>query len=225
LDRAIRHLKDIPNARVSIIILRIVASMRHENNRPIYCFLKKGTFVKEYPNVTAAANDINYSRTSIILNIKGTAKSVGDFVFSYEKKFPGYTHIKHSQYQVDRFSLIGQYQCTYPTVMEAAKDTGIDYTRIYRCIHEKRDLDTGFYWRYRKKKVPQPINPIRAPNRPKIFQFDLNGKLIDTFKTATAASQKTGIDRKQINRCCLKQEQTAGGFHWTTSYFADLPKI
>jgi len=198
--------------------------MRTENERPVFCFLKQGTFVRTYPNVTEAAKDINYSRATVIGHISGRTKSVGDFVFSYENKFPGYSHIKNTQLNVDRFSSDGVYQCTYSSVAAAAAATGIDPTRIYRCIHEKRDMDTGYLWQYRKKKIPDGFQPVPTFNRFKIFQFDTNGKLINSFNSASEAAKQTGIDRRQINRCCLKQAQTAGGFKWATSYFANLPK-
>lgn len=193
--------------------------------RVVYCFTKKGTFVQEYESATEAANAIHYSTTSVLANIRGRVKSVGDFVFSHEKVFPGYSHIKNSTLQVDQFSLRGKHLKTYPNVMEAANAIGIDYVKLYRCIHENACLDTEYFWKYRRKKIPQTHKPFAAPNRPKIFQFDLEGKPIGSFKSIAEASRKTGIDRKQINKCCLRQAETGGGFRWSTSYFAAFTKI
>lgn len=193
--------------------------------RIIYCFTKKGAFVQEYESATQAANAIHYSVTSIYANIKGRVKSVGDFVFSHEKVFPGYNHIKNSTLQVDRFSLSGKYLKTYPNVMEAAKALRIDYVKLYRCIHENACLDTGYFWKYRRKKLPQTYKPFTAPNRPKIFQFDLEGNQIDSFKSIAEAARKTGIDRKQINKCCLRRAEIGGGYRWATSYFASFTKV
>lgn len=48
----------------------------------------------------------------------------------------------------------------------------------------------------------------------KILQYDLDGNLIEEFKSIREASEKTGIDRKAISNCSkgVKHYNTAGGF-------------
>lgn len=212
------------NANACVICFGKEDAPLRTQNRPIYCFDKRGKFLQRYETTAAAAIAIQYSAVSITGNLRGRVKSVGDYVFSYEKVFPGYSPFKQSNLQVDCFSLTRKYLRTYPNVMEASKALKIDYVKIYRCIHDKTCLDTGHYWAYRRKSISRAPKRVCAPNRPKIFQFNADtGKFIASFNSISDAAKNTGIDRIQINRCCLRKAKTAGGFRWATSYFAKFP--
>ena len=43
-----------------------------------------------------------------------------------------------------------------------------------------------------------------------------NGIIINTFKSISEASRMTGINRSNVNQCCLKRSRykTAGGYEW-----------
>jgi predicted GIY-YIG superfamily endonuclease len=50
----------------------------------------------------------------------------------------------------------------------------------------------------------------------KVFQFDNDGKLCDTFKSMLEAEKKTGISRQLISMCCRGVTNTAKGYFWST---------
>ena len=49
-----------------------------------------------------------------------------------------------------------------------------------------------------------------------VLQFNLNGKLLKEWKSATEASKHLGIAQMSISSCCLQKPKynTAGGFLW-----------
>ena len=48
-----------------------------------------------------------------------------------------------------------------------------------------------------------------------VAQFSLDGRLLNTYKSACEAARQTGINRQSISECCLgKRYKTTGGFIW-----------
>lgn len=55
-----------------------------------------------------------------------------------------------------------------------------------------------------------------------ITQLSLDGKMLNQFRSATIASETTGICRQHISQCCTGLRKTAGGYLWKHS---DIPRI
>lgn len=51
-------------------------------------------------------------------------------------------------------------------------------------------------------------------NEIKVYQYDLNGVLINEFDSVKEASNKTGVCRTKISSCCSGSRLTSGGFIW-----------
>ena len=82
----------------------------------------------------------------------------------------------------------------------------------------KRQSAGGFQWCYYKdlnkflnKKY---INLNSKKRQKKVAQYDLNDNLIAIFNSQREASEKTGVCRSSITRCCTGNRKTAGGFKW-----------
>ena len=52
-----------------------------------------------------------------------------------------------------------------------------------------------------------------------VIQYTPQGKRKKIFNSITDAAEKTGINRSSINRCCLGERNTAGGYVWE---YADI---
>ena len=52
------------------------------------------------------------------------------------------------------------------------------------------------------------------PKSKKVNQYSLNGEFVKTFGGARDAQRITKIDASSIGRCCIKKQNTAGGFKW-----------
>lgn len=54
-------------------------------------------------------------------------------------------------FPVDQFTKDGQYVATYPSIMDAWRETGIDPSAINKCTHSKRKSAGGFLWKSTKQ--------------------------------------------------------------------------
>lgn len=52
------------------------------------------------------------------------------------------------------------------------------------------------------------------PNSKIVYQFALNGALVNTFESSGEAARLTGIDRRQISAVCNGRQDTAHGYIW-----------
>ena len=50
----------------------------------------------------------------------------------------------------------------------------------------------------------------------KIFQHDLNGKLLNTFNSLKSAAKETGTHNSRISECCNGKQKTSNGFKWSS---------
>jgi hypothetical protein len=61
----------------------------------------------------------------------------------------------------------------------------------------------------------------------KVYQYDLEGNLIDMFINASVAMQKTGVKDSNIGRCAKNENgygtKTAGGFFWSFIKYNKYP--
>lgn len=61
----------------------------------------------------------------------------------------------------------------------------------------------------------QKISETRNFNKnKKVYQYDLNGNLINIFKSSLEAKRFFKIKNNSITRCCRNLQKTAGGFIW-----------
>lgn len=58
------------------------------------------------------------------------------------------------------------------------------------------------------------IHHLREPKRNDVVQKDMNGEIVETYRSVTDAARQTGISRGMISHCIHGRAQTAGGFVW-----------
>lgn len=65
------------------------------------------------------------------------------------------------------------------------------------------------------QKWVKKVQPLAAEkSKTKVVQYDLNNNLIAVFNSQREASEKTGVCRSSITRCCTNKRKTAGGYKW-----------
>lgn len=55
-----------------------------KNSKPVYQYLKQGTFIKEWESIKQAGESLKIQRTDITQCCKGKHKSAGEFVWKYK---------------------------------------------------------------------------------------------------------------------------------------------
>lgn len=72
-------------------------------------------------------------------------------------------------------------------------------------------------WQLHKKIVANTKHKkgIDNPNSKKVWQFDLEGNLIEQYPSVADASAKTRIDFRSISKCALGHLKYAGKYVWS----------
>jgi hypothetical protein len=80
--------------------------------------------------------------------------------------------------------------------------TNNNITNLEWCTH-KYNNTYGSLKNIRGKKKRRPV-----------YQYTRTGKFLKQFDALFLASDMTGINKANINSCCLEKRKTAGGFIW-----------
>ena len=78
------------------------------------------------------------------------------------------------------------------------------------CLHIDKTCK-GFYWSYSDTDNPNNNTDLRTK---KVIQYDLTGKEVARYFSASEASRKTGFSKTCITRCCRGERKSSGGYIW-----------
>ena len=106
----------------------------------------------------------------------------------------------------------------YKNVAEAARAVAISKNMIFQELQkEVKALTGGFYWS-RNNYLNQVKNYPNAGKAKQVFQYDLNGKFINSYCSTGAAARSLGIkSSSHIGECCRGKIKTYKGFIWRYS--------
>lgn len=109
--------------------------------------------------------------------------------------------------KISQWNLNGELIKTYSGSSIAAKETNIPIQNIDKCLHNKRQTAGNFYWTY-ENQLPN-IKKIT-----KIYQYDLEGNLINIYNTKAEASKALHCDSGSITKVCRGERKTCAGYIW-----------
>lgn len=80
----------------------------------------------------------------------------------------------------------------------------------------KNDCVENLEWCTAKYNVAYSgvVSKMNDATKKKVHQFDLQGKLVNSYQSVKDADKYTNIDFRLISRCCLGKSRTAGGYVW-----------
>ncbi len=157
----------------------------------IYCYLKNGKFLEEYPNQTQASKALNIS-ISVIKEARLCGNCVNDTYYfctvkdiSYDRARKKYIQTR-PVYKYDGNT--GEFICGYNTQTEAELDN--KYSNITKAIKLKTKDKNGFMWgieKFSNYNKPAIKNKMR-----KVGKYSLSGELVTIYPSATAAARENG---------------------------------
>jgi len=115
---------------------------------------------------------------------------------------------KKTVYQYDDSKLI----TTFNSAASAADSMGVTSGSIRAACNPNIKQGTrikGFLWSY----LPLPPASKNQKERP-IQQLNNNGQLIKEFQSGSQAAKELGLDRANIQSCCVGRNKTSGGYMW-----------
>ena len=108
--------------------------------------------------------------------------------------------------KVVSYSLNGEYVKTYSSINEAAKALHKDPHLIRDCLKGKYSTAYGYLWKYQGEK-------LRRNKKEQIYQYSLDGLLIQKYRSVKEASLKGFGSVTLINRA-IKNGTKAKGYYW-----------
>ena len=125
-------------------------------------------------------------------------------------KFTTYETLKKV---IAQYTLDGKFLRTWSSITEACDTLGL--TAISNCLIGKSKYCGDFQWRYYTDE--SDISPVIKRERA-VYQFDLCGNLIKTWKSAAAAAQmfkNTDSACIAIYNVCNNRTRQAYGYYWS----------
>lgn len=135
------------------------------------------------------------------------------YILEYNSKDNGYNQDSGGGFKkfVYQYDLAGEVQNIFESLKAAAVDVEVNKRSISAACLGKIKSCKGYYWSYDLLDVYEPI----ADNRIKqVQQYDVNDDLMNTFSSIAEASNRSGINKSCIAKCCRGERKSAGGFFW-----------
>lgn len=128
---------------------------------------------------------------------------------------------------VTYFDNMGNIIKQYKSVAEAADDMKVDSGSISHAL-ASNGTSAGYFWCYTEDYTYENAKNIICNYTGRyihtIYRFNLDGKLLGTYKSVKEASNKTGV-KETIIRSCLRGDTKAScGYIWTLDNCIDIYK-
>ena len=127
---------------------------------------------------------------------------------------------------IRKYTIDGQFIKEYATIKEAAADSNVSNTSIWKCVNGEYKQTGSFVYR-RENRNDSPVfqqsvsSKTQYPKREntgvskKICQIDPStGEVVNIFESISAASRSVNIDKKGIYNTLIGKQKKAGGFYW-----------
>ena len=180
----------------------------HPLSKKVYRYDLDGNYLDEWINAQYASRVLNIQVTNIHQCARGEVGQAGQYQWSYEyydviEKYEGHWgHSNKKEYpRVYQISLSGELVKIYDDihVMEGYSKKQID--KIRECCTRKRKTAYGYLWLFEDDYLDGMVSQLIAARSQKrdsklkkqICVYNLNGELIDIFKSKDEASIFTGI--------------------------------
>jgi hypothetical protein len=196
--------------------------------RGVYCIETD----KEYEGTRIAERETGIHATRICACCSGKVLSAGTddngnplhWVYADEK----YLIPKRMRLLQEKASIyaVSVYDCNktlvahYENLNDASKATGRISSNIAKdCLHPKKNKQ-GLIWIYDRDFTEEELDRRIAiinssfPWEKKVYQYDLRGRFIKTFKSATKAQAEIGVNASDIGMACKGNYSSVGGYLW-----------
>ena len=152
--------------------------------RYVYQFDSDGNFMDEYKSVREASLILNTTDKNIYSAIYGKNLFNLKYYFSYSKKF---VHKKRKTTKpIYCFNEKGKLIKEFSSLIDASDELNIKVSNIFYSIKKKKIINGLYFSRNSDFKIPIKIKQNT------VFQFDLEGKLIEGYETIYEAYTSVG---------------------------------
>ena len=187
-------------------------SKRIYKTKQVHQYDLDGNYLKSYGSRREAVKitNVGYRNLTDYLSNNSKSKSVGGFMWSYEKveKLPKYK-IKRNFKKIYQYSKDGKFIKSYNSLKDAATELNILSSCITHCANGNKKFPSygGFIWRYEKLKSVDKVSPRKTPI--KVYK---NKKLIKIFESQIELHKELKISKRKIWECLSGQIESFDGY-------------
>ena len=181
---------------------------------PIYQYSLEGKYIKSWKSGKQIEQELGFYSTNIYLCCKGGQNTAYGYLWSYDKK--DYIN-RTEQTTFNQYTLDGNYIQTFFSEKEASIALGYKRLPIHEVCRGERGQAGGFMWRYEKKDKIEPYvkNKKIAPNKKKVYQFELDGTFVAEWESLLEAAKSIGVNSTSaLTRCIQGKRKSAYGYVW-----------
>lgn len=119
---------------------------------------------------------------------------------------------------VVQYTKNGEIISEFDSIMEASKQTGINFRNISSACTGTHKTSFGFVWRFKgddfdKFKVKDDIKTRKV-----VRQYDLDEKFIKEYPSLSDVSKQTDFNFKNVSQVCNGKRKSAYGYIWKFVY-------
>ncbi len=197
---------------------------------PVYQFNSKGLMLDSFPSIIKASDSLGIHISCISMSAKYSTFYKKKWYFSFSLNFkPKPLKKKKKKYHppVYCFNSNFKHVATFTSVKDASNLTHVPISLIFNSIYREYFCHKQFYFSFNKKFTPKEkkhnCNPalrkIKTPlpkkEKKKIYQFDVNGKLINSFTDIKQASIDTSINLLTLYNARSGHHLVNGDFYFS----------
>lgn len=185
--------------------------------KEVYKLDNDGNIIKHYSSAMAASetNNLDLSSLTKACRRSSSQNSCGGYkwayVEDYDKKYFQATKIKtfkRQVYQMDNND--GNIIKIWDSIIDAARELGIQQSDISHCLSGKYRIAGGFGW-----CTEDTLNKFKPYKRERtILQFDKNRNFIKEWNSAKEAADFLNKDGNNIRAAAKGKRKTAYGYIW-----------
>lgn len=126
---------------------------------------------------------------------------------------------KNEEKKVYQYNFNGELMNIFSSSVEASIITGYNKDYIAAACRKFYSSANGYIWTYEDEEtdIQTLISRVPPSSKVPVYQYNLNGELIQEFTSISEASRLTGLDKTAISHSANNKEKvlTAGGFLWS----------
>lgn len=191
-----------------------------------------GKFIEKYESMSDAAEKINMSVSTISRACRKRTLVICDSLWRYHYdsiKSGDLNNLDFSYLPVDQYDYDGNFIASFTMVKDAAIciKGNANWKTLAGSIAEsvnhpeKRPSAGGFIWKKRgEKPSPKDFEGVKSKERLIIYQYDLEGNLINTYSSLAEAARAVNGKWQSIQRVCDGKRKISYGYKWSRNISA-----
>lgn len=117
-------------------------------DKEVYQYTKDGIFIKKYPTIISAANDMNVAYQCISNACKDIIHTVGGYQWRFKYEGNNIGKAKTNKIAIYQYDLNDNFIKKYDSISQAGIENNFDDSNIARCCKGKYKTAYGYKWKF-----------------------------------------------------------------------------